>query len=482
VGDLVRSSPTGGGTVGTDAGGEPHGDDARLGFQLFAVLSGLAALIFFSERGYYPSVVGGILPVPILLPMALGFALAMRPSSVPLFLGFWGSYTLYLLLGFPGNNTNQTLLFFVGLAILVSAGGILIRKRRLALTGPELFLSFAPVLRVCVVVLYFWTIWHKLNFDFLNPEVSCARRLTVGLLDKFGLADDPDAIALPGVLATIVAEAALPIGLLFARTQRATAYFGLVFHWILGCVGFSGFSSTMMLLLTLFLYPTAGRAFSGYQRAVTFNRLALASYVSFLAFAKLVLGSSPAWLGGSLWYFVPLVVFGLYRMNRGQARGGSAPAPVWQVLARPRPALLVPLVSFVNGASPFLGFKTEYSYAMYSNLRTEGGRTNHLVWRTPLAWAPYQTDLVRVLPGSHAELWGKLGGRLVTRYEVTAAVHRLAELGTRGIRLMLEESGRQRQFDAAETVPELNRAPKLFERKLLSFRRIVPAETGKCAH
>src|SRR5690606_10814950 len=47
--------------------------------------------------------------------------------------------------------------------------------------------------------------------------------------------------------------------------------------------------------------------------------------------------------------------------------------------------------------------KTENSFSMYSNLRTEGGRTNHMIIHTPLLWADYQTDLVYVLNSSDGD-------------------------------------------------------------------------------
>jgi hypothetical protein len=39
----------------------------------------------------------------------------------------------------------------------------------------------------------------------------------------------------------------------------------------------------------------------------------------------------------------------------------------------------MPLIIMLNGTSPYLGLKTENSFAMFSNLRTEGGVSNHLI-------------------------------------------------------------------------------------------------------
>jgi len=69
------------------------------------------------------------------------------------------------------------------------------------------------------------------------------------------------------------------------------------------------------------------------------------------------------------------------------------------------PALLVMLkVVFINGACPYLGLKTETSFAMYSNLRAEDGRSSHPL--VPAHFAPFQfqNDLVEVVDSSDSGL------------------------------------------------------------------------------
>ena len=70
-------------------------------------------------------------------------------------------------------------------------------------------------------------------------------------------------------------------------------------------------------------------------------------------------------------------------------------SPVFWVL----PALLV-----FDGINPYLGLKTDTAFAMYSNLRSEGGRTNHLIWRHPLDLGNYQEDLVQIVESNDPPL------------------------------------------------------------------------------
>lgn len=426
--------------------------------------------------------------MPIVVPVCLGAAMAFKPSSIRIALGFWITNTYFMLLGFPTINTNQTVQFFVGCTVLGAALGLKLRAPRESLTVERWFERFAPALRLCVVVLYFWTIVHKLNADFFRPNVSCASHLTAGLLRRLHISVTQNDVALTGIAATVLAEAALPLGLLFKRTQGPTALFALVFHWILGITGFYGFSSTMMSLLPLFCFPVAGEVFSGYRGREWFNRLALVGYIALLLFAKYALSLSTGWVGNRLWTLLPLPVVVLYWVNRGSRSFlDLAGRATWEtlvpvrLLARPRPLYLVPLLLFFNGASPYLGWKTEYSYAMYSNLRTEGGRTNHL-FLPVISLFDYQTDLVEVLPGSDATLLKELPHR-APRYKLQTLVWALKSDHQReDVKLVARDGDQLVELGAAELDPRYCRRPTFLEARLLSFRSIVEAKPGVCPH
>ena len=80
-------------------------------------------------------------------------------------------------------------------------------------------------------------------------------------------------------------------------------------------------------------------------------------------------------------------------VSRGLGASFSGSAPGRLALA---PALLIfPVLVLFHGFSPYLGLRTVPAFSMYSNLRTEGGLTNH--WFMPsraLRVAGFQEDLV----------------------------------------------------------------------------------------
>jgi hypothetical protein len=69
---------------------------------------------------------------------------------------------------------------------------------------------------------------------------------------------------------------------------------------------------------------------------------------------------------------VLIVAFAAHIWRNRSATGQLVPLP----FALPaRTLLVVPIAVFLNGVMPYLGLKTETSWAMFSNLRTEGDRS-----------------------------------------------------------------------------------------------------------
>jgi hypothetical protein len=172
-------------------------------------------------------------------------------------------------------------------------------------------------------------------------------------------------------------------------------------------------------------------------------------------------------------------------------------------------AVLLPLVALVgfNGLCPYLGLKTTLCYAMFSNLRTEGGTTNHLF--IPASWQVFdvQQDLVTILDSSDDALaW--LGrpnfdgapdnetfvtfnrrtprqledGPPTWKLPYQALRQRITFLAQRGdtdIRLAYERGGAVTELARAEEDPELTSFPYLWS-KLVRMRAVPDIPGGCC--
>ncbi|MGI9521125.1 MAG: hypothetical protein ACR2PG_05695 [Hyphomicrobiaceae bacterium] len=98
--------------------------------------------------------------------------------------------------------------------------------------------------------------------------------------------------------------------------------------------------------------------------------------------------------------------------------------PVFQGSA-PRWLYVLPICLLLFCLTSHLGLRTAGNLSMYSNLRTEAGRNNHLVLGADqLKWAGYQEDVVHIVEigegatiGNYLDRWGKLEGNLLPLVE-----------------------------------------------------------------
>jgi len=389
-------------------------------------------------------------------------------------------------------------------------------EARAAVAGERLYLSAAPVLRAAVVAMYFWAGLQKLNWDYLDPEVSCAARLHLEIASYFGGLVPSGAWALHGAIwASYLLEFGIPLLLLFGRTRFLGLCIALLFHLWLSihpAAGIFSFSSLILALLPLFFPESWYRSLHALWRRQT----------AWLGGGDPALGSKRArWLVVSAFFGV-LVVQGALYLTQGRTyevfgvanrvafvafmlwglwlgccfvfaawraagrEGGSAALEGWRA-----PVLvwvaLVPVL--LNGAVPWLGGRTQSSFSMYSNLRSEGAG-NHLFLRR-VDLFPLQTDFVELVastpdllgPGDRPRgiaQFANPGHRFLPWFEFRrlasempgdfSAIYRRGEetleLGRRGG----ETYGDATAFEA----------PPYLQRKLLWFRRHESLEDPMC--
>ncbi len=173
-------------------------------------------------------------------------------------------------------------------------------------------------------------------------------------------------------------------------------------------------------------------------------------------------------------------------------------------LAPPGLALL-PLLVFAQGLAPHLGLKNTQAFAMFSNLQTGGGVTNHFLLPASLQRWDTLRDLVTIRSSSDPVL-AKLVGpswksfnyfstyvvdrpRLERRLPpptwqipyraLQRRVSELARSGARDVELRYERGGELRALAQAERDADLSGLPG-WQAKLLLLRAVPDTRRGYC--
>jgi len=141
----------------------------------------------------------------------------------------------------------------------------------------------------------------------------------------------------------------------------------------------------------------------------------------------------------------------------------------------PAAFVIFPLLMLLNGACPYLGLKTRTCFAMFSNLRTEGGRTNHLLVPTWLQIAGFQQDMVRIIESSDpvlADLAQR--GNSIPYFNLRTYISAKAKRGETGTYVKYARRDRVLKVTDAEQDAELSRPYPVLMRKLLLFGETNP--------
>ena len=380
---------------------------------------------------------------------------------------------------FPSDNTNRLVQCFIGVTILLSWRRWPAAR---ALLGLELF------------VLYGWAFLHKLNWGYFDPSSSCA----LALARNFPFVEDiPRGLGIMLIATTLATEGALVPLLALPRTRLWGVRLGATFHFVLGLAGFVSFSATMIALLSVFLAPeeivAARDTLAGWwRRHRTAGIVALAAAVA--AFAVVMIADDPSlasWhgVGGTLARWQVRVLFGVWCIGIvplaalcSPRVGPAAAVPPFAPLAglrTARPLWILPALMAVNGAAPYLGWKTETAFAMYSNLRTEGNLNNHLFLPT-VALGGYQRDLVLVKSSTDPAIDSLArAGLPVPLIEVRRRVVDAAAGGRESVAVSYDVDGVLRVVEHAERDPALSQPLTWLERHWLRFR---PINLRGCGH
>ncbi len=427
------------------------------------------------------------------LGIAAGWVL-LAPRSSPARSALAASVLATAWLEAPVLGNHWLLASLISLAWLISAGTGAVRR----LDDAVVWERFARTARVTLLVAYSFAAFAKLNADFFDPIVSCAGfylRESAGSIGLDALAESPtgwiDQVAMYG---TAGIELIIPVLLVVRRTRPFGVVLALGFHFVLAIDRthqFFDFSSLLTVLFLLFASTQVQQSVldtaSGLRRRLA-NVWAPLPQLLHRTLVILIAGGLALTLGPRRWPLsesyrdVGLVAFWI---------GGAAVVVVvaratWRTrTAQGEPAsirpvagllLLVPILAFANGLTPYTEVKTGYGWNMYSNLRTVDGESNHFIIRSTVPLRDQQQSLVRIVDSSDPRLgfYGQFDYLLtyerfrdhLARYPDTSVTY--------------ERDGELIEVERAGDVPGLARALPEIERRLLLFRAVDDRDRERC--
>ena len=422
-------------------------------------------------------------------------AVIHRPASVGRLLGLAIVQLLDVAYYLPLAPNHWLLTgMILSLAILGAAAVGALRGGRAGLQLGELYQTLTPSVRLSAVIFYFFTFFHKLNADFLNPDVSCAVRFfeqTLAPFASLGLSALPG-VGLAVIWATLALELFLAVGLAVPRWRQAACLLGAGFHMLLALDAahvFYNFSAVMFAVLWVCL-PASRAARLARQVGGRFGRYHfLGGYTLIVAaiwWSPVAGGFSGLWLAFAITLLSRAGLLGrchVLRFARAARSWSSRPAPRAPIEARPglRSAgalLLLPALVLLNGLSPYLGLKTRTAWQMYSNLNLDAATSNHLIIPYSLDIGGFLADSVRILATSDPALNAGYvqTGRRITWFELQ---RHLAQHPVKDLTYVRPARAAGPSGPAEEDAPRKTQGRAVLE-KLLIFRPVGAASAGVC--
>ncbi len=405
-----------------------------------------------------------------------------------------GLQMAHVMVDAPFNPDHWLLVFLVNVIITVSAADLWLRGQ--TISEQTLYERFAPAARLTFLICYGFAAFSKLNTHFIVADSSCARELA-----DIQIAVSPwlSRVSVPTLAGwmTVLCESSVALLLIPRRTRRYGILVGVVFHTILvisPAIAVFDFSMTVYTMLFLFAGANVGDELSKKVDAFTKEAPAIPELATTLltpiliAIAGFMIGRSA--MGYPL-YGDPTLTRLNWLCNMPIAAtviyctitllfGKNAISP--SATFRPRMALhaIVLALAVFNGLCPYLGLKTQGSFTMFSNLRTEAGHWNHLIVPASVRLIDgYQDDLVEIKEVNDKRLTLDFVNRdcLTPRFEVQRAATKNPDLAITIIR-----DGEEIQLNPISVDSKLGEPVNWLVQKLLVFRPVTPDGSPYCGN
>lgn len=450
---------------------------------LFGVLWAVASLLHVLAVGH-----GG--PTWAHAAVAVSAALAISwPGAVPPLVLLAASGLAAAWQEAPDLSEGWLLVALVDSGILLCAAVGAARRR--AWDRVDLAERLFPAARLSLLAFSAFSGFAKLNDAYLDRRVSCAVARFAGTTGTLGLESLQGTAWLERavIVGTIAVELTVPVLLVLRRTRVAGVLVAVGFHALVGVdrdLALWEESAVVLALASLFL-PQAGPwaaervgsirarlALRG-PRLPLWPRLLLSAGPALVALAVATARISTDGardLGWWVWHACLVVVaVALVRLLRQAPTASRA-----RLLPHHPTFALLPLAVVAVGLAPYLELRTAGSWTSWSNLRTVGGETNHLLVGSSASLSGSDADVVRIVDTDDPVL-ARYRSRAVgltwrQLREYTSAHPDVALTYVRDGRRVAVAEARERP-ELVEPVPE-------WQAKLLPFKPVDLIEPERC--
>ncbi len=421
--------------------------------------------------------------------------LIFTPINRIKFLFFLVVSTLHLLtFRFPDVANHVNLIVFCNLLMISAMIYSFLSKKFNA--DENFFKIIQPSLRVTLVITYFLAGFHKLNKDYFNPEVGCHSTILNELIAGFGLSNITlaESFLFSIAILTLIWEVLGAFFLVIPKLQWPIIVLAYLIHSVLALVNFVDFSALSFALLLTFIPPSYYKILDEHSSIRIFNLNCDRTHLYFTLNAA----------GGILYsIYLNTVHFVTIRLIYGLIFNLAFIIFIWPILSvvlRPSirppwtgvavfskitPSFMYLFYTFLLffGINPYLGLRTAGTFSMFSNLRTEGEFSNHILLRqNPIKIWTYQEDVIKLIKIDNTLAKTSLGQEKLQGYELPIVEFRkLIYLWTKAghkVPITFEYQGRRYSSEDITQAPNWKTHTRSWAMKLMDFRIIQPYGSG----
>ena len=402
---------------------------------------------------------------------------------------------------YPRVSNHSTLILFVNFYLLISLLSKLFTNNYKVIISNNDFL----VLRWTLIIVYFFTGFHKLNYDFLFSDNSCANWYHTKLL--FNITNNiikpyPEFVYIISPFLVVILEITESIGLMFRRTQLIALYSFILLHIYLALGGFIDFAAVCISLMIAFIPANNFKKYHHYftQKISilfvkidrinfyvigvvsigliilierTFNIIQTSNHRIIIFISGLLFIINLVYLS---WFFLKKVIMHRIFVWESENLFYKVPYQAYSFIA-----LLI-----FQGSQNYLGLSTAGTFSMFSNLKTEGGSSNHLILKNnPLEIFDFQKDLIYIenISPPYYQLnytTNNIKNRVIPRLVFEEYLYNLRKMNISNVDIIFEY--RNQKLLVKNILNNKNWTPNElnFKHKYLYFRQIHLAHDVQC--